>query len=95
MPTNVEMNLKKKITFWSKTQQVRLFQNVYIKAHCFGDETAHCQCTSTRGRYGKGLGSAGLLKEAVHLRCLSVKLGDSERGQIIQVIYTGQNLKTK
>lgn len=45
-------------------------------AHCFGDKTAHCECTSTRGRYGKGLGSAGLLKEAVHL---TVKLGDAER----------------
>lgn len=56
-----------------------MFQNVHIKAHCFGDETAHCECTSTRGRYGKGLGSAGLLKEAVHLRYLTVKLGDAER----------------
>lgn len=79
MPINVEINFKNS-TFWIKTQQERWFQNVYIKAHCFGDETAHCECTPTRGRYGKGLGSAGLLKEAVHLRYRTVKLGDAERG---------------
>lgn len=38
---------------------------------------------------------AGLLKEAVHLRCLTVELGDGEREQIIQLIYIGQPLKTK